>query len=282
MIIILRKIGKCTLLLIFFSVTKFSVAQMTNPQADSAVTTKTIELELNMLKKEVSKIKSQQQNAGNELSHSARLQFSSIKTAIFGSIFGGVMLVTTGNMALSGGIFSATLLVSFGQHLVSIAKIKEAGEILKSSESPLTEENILPVSRGEVTNNADPFAFEYALEYLFYSDGKYVYSHNSLQREIEEGVNGPFVYEEVSFLLKNHPDFRHASIPTIAQLQQLLNSDTKLLKRLYKNEMVVWSRDFGSNGYIQCLNFRTGKIEEHSVEDQQYFVPIVSLDKLIN
>lgn len=282
MIMILRKIGKCTLLLFFFFVTKFSVAQTTNPPADSVVTTKTMELELNMLKKEVSKIKLQQQNAGNELSHSARLQFSSIKTAIFGSIFGGVILVTTGNMALSGGIFSATLLVSFGQNLVSIAKIKEAGEILKSSESPLIEENMLSVSRVEVTNNADPFAFEYALEYLFYSEGKYVYSHNSLQREIEEGVNGPFVYEEVSFLIKNHPDFKYASMPTIAQLQLLLNSDTKLEKKLYKNSMVVWSSDFGKAGNVLCLNFRTGEIEEHSVESQKYFVPIMKLDKLID
>jgi hypothetical protein len=62
----------------------------------------------------------------------------------------------------------------------------------------------------------------------------------------------------------------------------LLNSDTKLFKKLYKNSLVVWSSDLGKDGNVLCLNFRTGEIEEHSVESQKYFVPIMKLDKLIN
>ena len=82
--------------------------------------------------------------------------------------------------------------------------------------------------------------------------------------------------------MKNHSDFKYASIPTIAQLQLLLNTDTKLFKKLYKNSLVVWSSDFGKDGNVLCLNFRTGEIEEHSVESQKYFVPIVKLEKLVD
>jgi len=46
--------------------------------------------------------------------------------------------------------------------------------------------------------------------------------------------------------------------------------------------MVVWSSDFGKDGNVLCLNFRTGEIEEHSVESQNYFVPIMKLDKLMD
>ncbi|MEY3716217.1 MAG: hypothetical protein RL285_92 [Bacteroidota bacterium] len=274
---IINKNGILTLVVILFVRPDFSIAQ-SNPKIDSVARMATIEHELSKLRAEVSNIQLREQNAGNEITNSARLQFSSFKTSIIGSVIGGAALIATGNIALSGAIFSATFLVSLGQNLSAIAKTKRAGEILNSQQFQGSAE---VVANNDNPGNSDPFAFEYASEYLFHSEGSYVYSHNSLQREVEFGVNGPFVYEEVQFLLKNHSDFKYASMPTIAQLQLLLNSDTKLFKKLYKNSLVVWSSDFGKEGNMLCLNFRTGEVEEHSVESQKYFVPIVKLDKLI-
>jgi hypothetical protein len=275
---IINKIVTLILGVILFSIPDFSIAQ-SNPKADSVTRMATIELELSKLKAEVSNIQLREQNAGNEITNSARLQFSSFKTSIIGSVVGGAVLIATGNFAISGGIFGATFLVSLGQNLSAIAKTKRAGEILNYQQ---VQSSLEVVSNNDNTMNNDPFAFEYASEYLFHSEGFYIYSHNSLQREVEFGVNGPFVCDEVQFLMKNHPDFKYASMPTIAQLQLLLNSDTKLFKKLYKNSMVVWSSDLGKDGNILCLNFRTGEIEEHTVESQKYFVPIMKLDKLID
>jgi len=50
------------------------------------------------------------------------LQFSSFKTSIIGSVIGGAALIATGNIALSGAIFSATFLVSLGQKFIGYRK----------------------------------------------------------------------------------------------------------------------------------------------------------------
>jgi len=274
---IINRIGISILVLTYFSIPVFSNAQ-SNPKVDSLTQMEKTQLELNNLRDEISNIHLREQNAGNEMTNSARLQFSSFKTSIIGSLLGGAVLAATSNFALAGGIFGATFIVSIGQNLSAVAKIKRAGEILNSRQLQSSAEVISTDGNSRIN---DQFAFEYASEYLFHSANSYIYSHNSLLREVDFGINGPFNFDEVQFLLKNHSDFKHATLPTLAELQRLSNSDTKLEKKLYKESMVVWSSDFGKDGKILCLNFRTGDVEEHTVESQKYFVPIVKLDKLI-
>jgi hypothetical protein len=119
----------------------------------------------------------------------------------------------------------------------------------------------------------------YAMEFLYYQEeGKsFVYSHNSILRQINTGINGPMKFSELTELMANHSDFKSAIIPDINELKKIYDSDTKLHYVLMRNSLVVWSSTINPNGNIQCLNFRTGEIIEKSPDSNNHFVPIVKL-----
>lgn len=119
----------------------------------------------------------------------------------------------------------------------------------------------------------------YAIEFLYYQeeDGMFIYSHNSILRQINTGINGPMKYSELSTLMANHLDFKSATIPDIIELKKISDSDTKLRYDLMRNSLIVWSSTINPNGNVQCLNFRTGEIIEKSPDSNNHFVPIVKL-----
>jgi hypothetical protein len=119
----------------------------------------------------------------------------------------------------------------------------------------------------------------YAIEFLYYQEegGMFIYSHNSILRQINTGINGPMKYSELSTLMANHLDFKSATIPDIIELKKISDSDTKLRYDLMRNSLIVWSSTINPNGNVQCLNFRTGEIIEKSPDSNNHFVPIVKL-----
>ena len=131
----------------------------------------------------------------------------------------------------------------------------------------------------ETTPTAPLVVPNYAMEFLYYQEeGKsFVYSHNSILRQINTGINGPMKFSELTELMANHSDFKSAIIPDINELKKIYDSDTKLHYVLMRNSLVVWSSTINPNGNIQCLNFRTGEIIEKSPDSNNHFVPIVKL-----
>ncbi|MEY4542514.1 MAG: hypothetical protein RL411_591 [Bacteroidota bacterium] len=119
----------------------------------------------------------------------------------------------------------------------------------------------------------------YAIEFLYYQEegGMFIYSHNSILRQINTGINGPMKYSELSTLMATHLDFKSATIPDIIELKKISDSDTKLRYDLMRNSLIVWSSTINPNGNVQCLNFRTGEIIEKSPDSNNHFVPIVKL-----
>jgi len=119
----------------------------------------------------------------------------------------------------------------------------------------------------------------YAIEFLYYQEegGMFIYSHNSILRQINTGINGPMKYSELSTLMANHLDFKSATLPDIIELKKISDSDTKLRYDLMRNSLIVWSSTINPNGNVQCLNFRTGEIIEKSPDSNNHFVPIVKL-----
>ena len=131
-------------------------------------------------------------------------------------------------------------------------------------------------SRLPTNNNGIP---EYAKEFLFSkpTEKALIYSHNSLERQVNGGVNGPMKYSDLKELMGSHPDFKSAFIPDIEDLKKLSDSDTKLRFLLMRNSLVVWSSTINPNGNVQCLNFRTGEIVEKNPDSSSHFVPIVKV-----
>ena len=119
----------------------------------------------------------------------------------------------------------------------------------------------------------------YAMEFIYYQEESksFIYSHNSILRQVSTGLNGPMKYSELSALMSNHSDFQAATIPDINELKKVLDSDTKLRFLLMRNSLVVWSSTINPNGNVQCLNFRTGEIIEKSPDSNNHFVPIVKV-----
>jgi len=119
----------------------------------------------------------------------------------------------------------------------------------------------------------------YAMELLYYQEESksFIYSHNSILRQVSTGINGPMKYGELSALMASHSDFKSAIIPDITELKKILDSDTKLRYDLMRNSLIVWSSTINPNGNVQCLNFRTGEIIEKSPDSNNHFVPIVKL-----
>lgn len=119
----------------------------------------------------------------------------------------------------------------------------------------------------------------YAMEFLYYQEESksFIYSHNSILRQVSTGINGPMKFSELTDLMANHSDFKSAIIPDINELKKILDSDTKLRYDLMRNSLIVWSSTINPNGNVQCLNFRTGEIIEKSPDSNNHFVPIVKL-----
>jgi hypothetical protein len=133
----------------------------------------------------------------------------------------------------------------------------------------------------ETTNalTPSPLIPEYAKEFLYSeaNDKVFIYSHNSIERQINGGINGPLRYLEVLDLVQNHLDFKSALLPSIDELKKVYDSNSKLRYVLLKNSLVVWSSNISPNGNVQCLNFRSGEIVEKNPESLNYFVPLVKL-----
>ena len=119
----------------------------------------------------------------------------------------------------------------------------------------------------------------YVKELLYYQeeDKSFIYSHNSVLRQVNGGVNGPMNFNELKDLMSSHSDFQAATIPDINELKKVSDSDTKLRFLLMRNSLVVWSSTINPNGNVQCLNFRTGEIIEKSPDSNNHFVPIVKV-----
>jgi hypothetical protein len=79
--------------------------------------------------------------------------------------------------------------------------------------------------------------------------------------------------------MKKNADYAPTILPTITELKQIFQSDTKLRRRLYQKELIVWSSSIDAQGNSQCLNFRTGEITVSNATALNYFVPIVKLNQ---
>jgi hypothetical protein len=121
---------------------------------------------------------------------------------------------------------------------------------------------------------------DFASEFLYYevTDKKFMYSHNSLLRMNNGGVNGPLTFYEADSLHKYHQDFISTLIPSIDQLKKVYDSNSKLRYILLRNSFVVWSSSRSASGNILCMNFRSGDIVENSPDSKCYFVPLVPLN----
>ena len=118
---------------------------------------------------------------------------------------------------------------------------------------------------------------KYVTEYLYFNqiDSLHIYSHNSVSRGVDFGINGPFSFAEVENLMNRHSDFTYATLPTIEELTTIMKSQTKLNKKLVRNRLTVWSSEVNDKGDRLCLNFHTGQVEEQNPTFSNYFVPIV-------
>jgi hypothetical protein len=136
-----------------------------------------------------------------------------------------------------------------------------------------------PTTADTIPTSANVVVPNYAIEFLYYQEegGMFVYSHNSIVRQINTGINGPMKYGELNDLMANHLDFKSATLPDIKELKRIMNSDTKLRYVLMRNSLTVWSSTINPNGNVQCLNFRTGEIIEKSPDSNNHFVPIVKV-----
>ena len=136
-----------------------------------------------------------------------------------------------------------------------------------------------PTTADTIPTSANVVVPNHAIEFLYYQEegGMFVYSHNSIVRQINTGINGPMKYGELNDLMANHLDFKSATLPDINELKRIMNSDTKLRYVLMRNSLTVWSSTINPNGNVQCLNFRTGEIIEKSPDSNNHFVPIVKV-----
>jgi hypothetical protein len=137
----------------------------------------------------------------------------------------------------------------------------------------------MPPMADTIPTSSNVVVPNYAIEFLYYQEegGMFIYSHNSILRQINTGINGPMKYSELSTLMANHLDFKSATLPDIIELKKISDSDTKLRYDLMRNSLIVWSSTINPNGNVQCLNFRTGEIIEKSPDSNNHFVPIVKL-----
>ena len=139
----------------------------------------------------------------------------------------------------------------------------------------------MPPIADKIPTSSNVVVPNYAIEFLYYQEegGMFIYSHNSILRQINTGINGPMKYSELNTLMATHPDFKSALLPDINELKKILDSDTKLRYDLMRNSLIVWSSTMNLNGNVQCLNFRTGEVIEKSPDSNNHFVPIVKLLK---
>lgn len=265
----------------------FAQAQTANA-IDSSQNTSSIKTKLEQQHTSIVALQKSNLQASEQLIKAARAESRSITVVLLGIGVGSVVYAITGNVKLASVIFGASSIVSFGNRITAIHKFKAAGvelsqvgqiETIQPNPSLATQSQP-ETSRVRVRQDPKKGNLpinKYITEYLFFSqrDSLHVYSHNSLSRGVDFGINGPFSFAEVENLMTRHPDFTYASLPTIEELKTILKSETKLNKKLVKNRLIVWSSEVNEKGDRLCLNFFTGQVEEQNPTFSNYFVPVV-------
>jgi len=122
---------------------------------------------------------------------------------------------------------------------------------------------------------------KYTSEYIFYdsTENINIFSHNSILRKVNSGLNGPMTIYEVNNWIDNHPDFKLTFLPSLADLLKIYQSDTKLSNLIKNQGLTVWSENKGVNGLIKCLDFGTGQAIEKEPQSLNYFVPLVGVPR---
>jgi len=122
---------------------------------------------------------------------------------------------------------------------------------------------------------------KYTSEYIFYdsTENINIFSHNSILRKVNSGLNGPMTIYEVNNWIDNHPDFKLTFLPSLADLLKIYQSDTKLSNLIKNQGLTVWSENKGVNGLIKCLDFGTGQTIEKEPESLNYLVPLVGVPR---
>jgi len=275
------------MLTLSFGVGSYAQAQSTS-MSDSNQTTSAILKELEQQRTSIVTLQKSNLLASEQLIKAARAESNSITVVLLGVGIGTVIYAITGNVKLASVIFGVSSIISFGNRVSAIHKIKKAGMELSQVgqiesirvnpiQSPQSKpEKPIARVRQEPKKGNLPID-KYVTEYLYFNqlDSLYIYSHNSVLRRIDFGINGPFSFPEVENLLNKHSDFTYATLPTIEELKTILKSQTKLNKKLVRNRLTVWSSEVNDMGDRLCLNFHTGQVEEQNPTFSNYFVPIV-------
>lgn len=275
------------ILTLMFGVGNYAQAQSAS-MTDSNQNTSAFSKELEQQRTSIVTLQKSNLLASEQLIKAARAESRSITVVLLGIGVGSVVYAITGNVKLASVIFGATSIVSFGNRVSAIHKFEKAGiELSQVGQIEMIQINSIHTPQSKPQNprvrvrqdpkKGNPPINKYIAEYLFYSqrDSLHVYSHNSLSRGVDFGINGPFSFAEVENLMNRHPDFPYATLPTIEELKTILKSETKLNKKLVKNRLIVWSSEVNEKGDRLCLNFHTGQVEEQNPTFSNYFVPIV-------
>jgi hypothetical protein len=122
---------------------------------------------------------------------------------------------------------------------------------------------------------------KYTSEYIFYdsTENINIFSHNSILRKVNSGLNGPMTIYEVNNWLDNHPDFKMTFLPSLADLIKIYHTDSKLSNLIKKQGLIVWSESKGVDGLMKCLDFGTGQTIEKEPQSLNYFVPLVGVPR---
>jgi len=122
---------------------------------------------------------------------------------------------------------------------------------------------------------------KYTSEYIFYdsTENINIFSHNSILRKVNSGLNGPMTIYEVNNWIDNHPDFKLTFLPSLADLLKIYQSDSKLSNLIKNQGLTVWSENKGVNGMVKCLDFGSGQTIEKEPQTMNYFVPLVGVPR---
>lgn len=122
---------------------------------------------------------------------------------------------------------------------------------------------------------------KYTSEYIFYdsTENINIFSHNSILRKVNSGLNGPMTIYEVNNWIDNHPDFKLTFLPSLADLLKIYQSDSKLSNLIKNQGLTVWSENKGVHGMVKCLDFGSGQTIEKEPQSMNYFVPLVGVPR---
>ncbi|MFM1764113.1 MAG: hypothetical protein RLZZ512_1903 [Bacteroidota bacterium] len=251
-------------------------------EVDTVINLSAIVQKIEKQQTEIDQIKAANTLAGIKIQLAGQLQNKSFNTIVFGSALGGMVFLASGNVALWSAISGTSAIVATAQKLKSNRLLRQAGEQLQFTENKLVND-VSVVTPIDTTATIKPNAFmvEYASEFLYFDkkDKLYIHAHSAISGNNAKGINGPMSLNDVHLLMKKNADYIPTILPTITELKQIFQSDTKLRRRLYQKELIVWSSSIDAQGNSQCLNFRTGEITVSNATALNYFVPIVKLNQ---